>query len=288
LVFVKSFPEKRIAVFDSGVGGLSVLQAMWQEIPFERTIYFADQAHVPYGSRSLAEIRTFMHEITRFFLSQKASIIVIACNTASAAALNDLRRTFPEMDFVGMEPAVKPAASLTKSGVVGVLATPATFQGELYNSVVERFATEVNILKDTCPGLVQQIEAGAIQSPKTETILREALEPMITQSIDTIVLGCTHYPFVIPIIQKIVGEQITIINPAPAVAKQVKRIWEKQTQASDQALSPHLNHSSHDPSETLFFTTGDVHALQQIIREYLQIDARTNAVRWMNARLEIF
>jgi len=221
-------------------------------------------------------------------VSQKTSIIVIACNTASAAALNDLRRTFPEMDFVGMEPAVKPAASLTKSGVVGVLATPATFQGELYNSVVERFATEVNILKDTCPGLVQQIEAGAIHSPKTETILREALEPMITQSIDTIVLGCTHYPFVIPIIQKIVGEQITIINPAPAVAKQVKRIWEKQTQASDQALSPHLNHSSHDPSETLFFTTGDVHALQQIIREYLQIDARTNAVRWMNARLEIF
>jgi len=284
---VKSFPEKKIAVFDSGVGGLSVLRAIWQQIPFERTLYFADQAHVPYGSRSLAEIRTLMYEITRFFLSQKASIIVIACNTASAAALNDLRRKFPEMDFVGMEPAVKPAATLTKSGVVGVLATPATFQGELYNSVVERFGTDVEILQDTCPGLVQQIEAGAIHSPKTETILREALEPMITQGIDTIVLGCTHYPFVIPIIQKIVGDQITIIDPAPAVAKQVKRIWLKQTQASDQALSHHLGHSAHDPSETIFYTTGDVQAFQKIIRKYYHIDAQTNAVRWMDASLEI-
>jgi len=284
---LKSFAEKKIAVFDSGVGGLSVLRAILQEIPFERTIYFADQAHVPYGSRSLAEIRTLMHEITRFFLSQKASIIVIACNTASAAALNNLRRTFPELNFVGMEPAVKPAASLTKSGVVGVLATPATFQGELYNSVVERFATDVMILKDTCPGLVQQIEAGAIHSPSTETILRQALEPMIRQGIDTIVLGCTHYPFVIPIIQKIVGDQITIIDPAPAVAKQVKKIWQKQTQASDQILAHHLGHRPHDSPETIFYTTGDVQALQKIIREYNHIDAPINAVRWLNASLEI-
>jgi len=279
--------DRKIAVFDSGVGGLSVLRAIWEEIPFEKSIYFADQAHVPYGSRSLTEIRTFMHEITHFFLSQGASIIVIACNTASAAALNELRKSFPEMDFVGMEPAVKPAATLTKSGVVGVLATPATFQGELYNSVVERFATDVEILKDTCPGLVKQIEDGAIHSPETERILREALDPMIAGGIDTVVLGCTHYPFVIPIIQKIVGDQTSIIDPAPAVAKQVKRLWQIQNQEHDHPNTQSFNHNSSDPAQTIFYTTGEMHAFKKIIREYLHFDAQTNRVKWLDSNLEI-
>ena len=134
-------------------------------------VYLADQAHVPYGLRSLEEVRSFSKEITRFLIHEGAEVIVVACNSASAAALHDLRRSFPETPFVGMEPAVKPAAEHTRSGVVGVLATPATFQGELYASVVERFAQGVRLMTDTCPGLVAQIEAGQIDTPETRRIL---------------------------------------------------------------------------------------------------------------------
>jgi glutamate racemase len=139
-----------IGVFDSGVGGLSVLKAIGQILPGEDLIFLADQAHVPYGSRSLGEVRAFAEEITRFLMSQGAKLIVVACNTASAAALHHLRQIFPQTPFVGMEPAVKPAAELTRSGVVGVLATPATFQGALYASVIERFANDVTVLQGTC------------------------------------------------------------------------------------------------------------------------------------------
>jgi glutamate racemase len=221
---VKPRASDPIGVFDSGVGGLSVLRAIRQQLPAESLIYFADQAHVPYGPRPLEQVRAFSAGITRFLLRQRAKLIVVACNTASAAALHSLRQTFPGVPFVGMEPAVKPAAEHTRSGVVGVLATPATFQGELYASVVERFANGVSVLQDTCPGLVQQIEAGHTGSTEVRAILRRALEPMLAQGIDTVVLGCTHYPFAIPIIQEIVGTGVRVIDPAPAVARQVGRL----------------------------------------------------------------
>ena len=152
-----------IGIFDSGVGGLSVLKAIHQELPHERLIYLADQAHVPYGPRPLGEVRALAEGISRYLLSQGAKLIVVACNTASAAGLHYLRQVLPEVPFVGMEPAVKPAVENTNSGVVGVLATPATFQGALYASVVERFAQGVTVLQDTCPGLVSQIEAGHLE-----------------------------------------------------------------------------------------------------------------------------
>jgi len=212
-----------IGIFDSGVGGLSVLRAIRAQLPHEDIIYFADQARVPYGSRSLAEIRQFSEEITRFLLRQDAKLIVVACNTASAAALKTLRKTFPQIPFVGMEPALKPAAEQTASGIVGVLATPATFQGELYASVVERFASDVTVLQDTCLGLVEEIESGALDSPSTRGILTDALRPMLGRGLDTVVLGCTHYPFVIPLIEEIAGENVRVIDPAPAVARQVER-----------------------------------------------------------------
>jgi len=149
-----------IGVFDSGVGGLSVLRAMRALMPNEDVIFFGDQGHVPYGPRPLEEVRAFSVAITRWLLDEGAKLIVVACNTASAAALKYLRETFPDVKFVGMEPAVKPAAETTRTGRVGVLATPATFQGALYASVVERFANGVTLLQDTCPGLVQEIEKG--------------------------------------------------------------------------------------------------------------------------------
>ncbi len=221
-----SLQSNPIGVFDSGVGGLSVLRAIRQQLPHEAVLYLADQEHVPYGPRPMAEVQAFSEQITRFLLERGAKLIVVACNAASAAALHSLRRTFPDILFVGMEPAVKPAAEQTRSGVVGVLATPATFQGALYASVVERFANGVELLQDTCPGMVGQIEMGELDSPATRLILEKALHPMLERGIDTVVLGCTHYPFVIPLIQSIVGTDVRVIDPAPAVARQAARLLE--------------------------------------------------------------
>jgi glutamate racemase len=237
-----------IGVFDSGVGGLSVLKEIRLQMPNESVLYFADQGHVPYGQRGLDEVRMFSEQITRFLLGLGAKLIVVACNTASAAALQHLRRAFPATSFVGMEPAVKPAAEATHSGVVGVLATPATFQGALYASVVERFASGVKILQDTCPGLVGQIEICELDSAATRQILEKALHPMLDQGIDTVVLGCTHYPFVIPLIKQIVGPDVRVIDPAPAVARQANRLMDMAG----------LREKGHGSGVLQFFTSGEV------------------------------
>ena len=213
-----------IGVFDSGVGGLSVLRAIRQFIPGADLLYLADQAHVPYGTRSKSQIQAFSIAITDFLLSQGAGLIVVACNTASAAALHDLRSKFPDVPFVGMEPAVKPAAEMTHTGTVGVLATPTTFEGGMYASLVERFARDVRLLHSTCPGLVEQIEDGDLDTQRTREILEDALEPILSAGADTIVMGCTHYPFVIPSIEAISGPGVRVIDPAPAVARQTQRL----------------------------------------------------------------
>ena len=213
-----------IGIFDSGVGGLSVLQAVRQELPKRDLIYIADQAHVPYGERSAAEIQQFSLTLSRYLQSQGAEVIIVACNTASAAALDQLRAELPELTFVGTEPAIKPAAGFTETGVVGVLATPATFRTDRYASVVTRFASEVTVLTDTCRGLVSKIEAGRLQSDDTRQILTRALAPMLAQNADTVVLGCTHYPFVLPLIREITGPAVRVIDPAPAIARQAVRL----------------------------------------------------------------
>lgn len=213
-----------IGVFDSGVGGVTVANAIRSELPLCNIIYVADSAHLPYGDKSLEEIKEYSEGIASFLIDQGCKIIVIACNTASAAALKYLRERFPQIRFIGMEPAVKPAAEQTKSGVVGVIATTATFQGELFASVVERFASGVEVIRQPCPGLVQQIEAGQQNAPKTEDMLRQWVTPMKEKGIDALVLGCTHYPFVKPVLEKILGPDVRIIDPAPAIARQVSRV----------------------------------------------------------------
>jgi len=215
---------KPIGIFDSGVGGLSVLSAICELLPNESVVYVADQAHIPYGPRQKTQIRDFSFGITDFLLAQGAKLIVVACNTASAAALHDLRARYPGVPFVGMEPAVKPAASITKTGKVGVLATPTTFNGDLYHALVDRFAQGIEIFQNTCPGLVEQVEQGELESPLTRAILESALEPMLAAGVDTIVLGCTHYPFVIPLIQTLTGPDVLTIDPAPAIARQTQRL----------------------------------------------------------------
>ena len=263
-----------IGIFDSGVGGLSVLRAVRALFPNEDILYLADQVHVPYGPRPLAEVRQFSEAITRFLLEQGAKLIVVACNTASAAALHSLRETFPDVPFVGMEPAVKPAAESTETGVVGVLATPATFQGELYASVVERFANSVMLLQNTCAGLVTQIEAGNLDGKETAVILEGAIKPMLAANIDTIVLGCTHYPFVIPLIKMIAGPDVRVIDPAPAIARQVGRLLDK-----------HDLHTPVDrPGHVTLLTTGKVEALADFVGQVELFESRdkfkTSPVRW--------
>lgn len=261
-----------IGIFDSGVGGLSVLRAIRAQMPEESVIYFGDQGHIPYGPRPMEQIRNFSEAITNFLLERGAKIIVVACNTASAAALRYLREKFPNVQFVGMEPAVKPAAETTQTGRVGVLATPATFQGALYASVVERFANGVELYQDTCPGLVQQIEGGNLNGPETRKILEEALLPMLVKNIDTVVLGCTHYPFVIPLIQEIVGKNVRVIDPAPAVARQVKRLLE--------AGGTRNNRSAR--GSVRFFTSGDPKTLKSLLPVLLGEDGEVVRVKWLD------
>lgn len=258
-----------IGIFDSGVGGLSVLRAMRTQLPNEDLLFLADQAHVPYGPRPMDEVLDFSIKITRHLLTQGAKLIVVACNTASAAALHQLREIFPDTPFVGMEPAVKPAAETSHTGVVGVLATPTTFQGKLYESVVERFAEGVTLMQDTCPGLVEQIEAGQFDSFQTNAILNNALEKMLAAGIDTVVLGCTHYPFAIPAIKQIVGEDVRVIDPAPAVARQVGRLLDQHG----------LRTASTSPGETQFLTTGDPTGLQNFL-SHLEISGPVRHLSW--------
>src|SRR6185295_1485477 len=247
-----------VGIFDSGVGGISVLRSIREQMPEESIIYFGDQGHIPYGPRPMEQIRNFSEAITKFLLEHNAKIIVVACNTASASALKYLREKFPDVQFVGMEPAVKPAAERTQTGKVGVLATPATFQGALYASVVERFAKGVELLQNTCPGLVQQIEQGNLGGKEARRILEDALLPMLEKNIDTVVLGCTHYPFVIPLIQQIVGEKVRVIDPAPAVAKQVKRLLEAGGMKSPSSARG-------ERSEVKFYTSGDVASFKSLL-----------------------
>jgi glutamate racemase len=267
-----------IGIFDSGVGGLSVLRHIRKQLPSHSIYYLADQLHVPYGPRSLEEVRTFSIAITRFLLEKGARIIVVACNTASAAALHTLRDKFPDVPFVGMEPAVKPAASHTASGVVGVLATPATFQSELFASVVERFAQGIKIMKSTCPGLVEEIEAGRVNSVRTQEILHQALEPMLQQKVDTIVLGCTHYPFALEQIKEIVGPDVEVIDPSPAIARQTERMI---TQMGWQGQQNH-------PAVVTIYTSGSISALQQLLPNLLSENFLVRQVNWVeNSFIEL-
>jgi glutamate racemase len=263
-------PKQPIGIFDSGVGGLSVLRAVRRELPHESALYVADQGHVPYGPRSKSQIHDFAFAITRFLLAEGAKLIVVACNTASAAALHDLRAAFPGVPFVGMEPAVKPAAETTHTGKVGVLATPTTFAGDLYASVVERFANGVALFQSTCPGLVSQIEKGDLTGPETRQILEDALKPMLSKGIDTVVMGCTHYPFVIPLIRTITGPGVRVIDPAPAIARQVRRLL-----AGKELLNP-----KDAPADLRFFTSGDPTAMQALLPELLGETGLVTGLNW--------
>jgi glutamate racemase len=235
--------DRPIGIFDSGLGGLSVLKEVRRQLPTEAVVYFADQGRLPYGPRPVEEIRQFAEQITRFLLERHAKVIAVACNTASAAALAHLRGVFPDTPFVGMEPAVKPAVEHTRNRVVGVIATQASCQSDEFASVVDRFAADVTVIPRACPELVTQVEAGEFASPRTMKLLHDDLDPLVEAGIDSLVLGCTHFAFLRPAIEAVVGPGIHVIDPSPAVARQVGRV-----------IRPHT--ASPAVSTLMAFTTG--------------------------------
>lgn len=207
-----------IGLFDSGSGGLSVLREIVRLLPDEKYVYYSDNAHCPYGEKSPEYIRERCREIVRLLLDKGADIIVVACNTATAAAIQVLREEFP-VRFIGMEPAVKPAALGTRTGVVGVLATAGTLKGSKYLTTKGNFEDGCTIVEHVGQGFVELVENGDLEGKATEEVVRTSLQPLLDAGADTIVLGCTHYPFLLPVLRKLAGPGVRFIDPAPAVAR---------------------------------------------------------------------
>lgn len=233
------------------MGGLSIWRELTEQLPQESTIYVADSGNCPYGPRPAAEVCRLSMSISRFLLTQGCKLIIVACNTASAAALQTLRTTFA-VPFVGLEPALKPAAQATQSGHIGILATAGTLQGALFQQTRSQHAQGVVVHTQVGTGLVEQVEAGQLDTPETAQLLQTHLTPLLAQSVDQIVLGCTHYPLLMPLMEQLVGGQATLIDPAPAVIRQVKR---------------RLRHQGYQPQHR-FYTTGDALALQTLVPQF--------------------
>lgn len=246
-----------IGVFDSGVGGLSVLTEIRRELPAADLIYLADQGRAPYGVHSLDEVAEMAADVSQWLLERGATTIVIACNTASAAALHQLRGRHPDVPFVGMEPAVKPAALSTSTGVIGVVATAATFQGELFSSVVQRHAVGATVLTRACPRWVELVESGAVEGPVARNEVENCLRPILEGGADTLVLGCTHFPYLVPLIQDVAGPGLRVVDPAPAVARQVGRVARSRKGSGTLVLA----------------TSGDPALFSQVARDLAGIEA---------------
>lgn len=217
------YMEAPIGIFDSGVGGTSIWKEIVQLLPNEHTIYLADSKYAPYGEKTKAEILQRSINITELLLEKGCKLIVVACNTATTNAIDYLRKNY-EVPFIGIEPAIKPAALQTKTKKVGVLATKGTLSSNLFNNTAKLYASGIEITEKEGTGLVEMIEAGKAQSKETEELLASYVIPMADSGIDCLVLGCTHYPYLIPSLRKILPSHIKIIDSGEAVARQTRAI----------------------------------------------------------------
>ena len=217
----------KIGIFDSGAGGLSVFREIRKVLPAEQYIYYSDSANCPYGEKTVEFIIDRCRQITEFLLSKGAEIIVVACNTATAAAIKTLREEYP-VRFIGMEPAIKPAAQITQSGTVGVLATTGTLRSEKYLRHKEKYASHIQIVEHVGDGFVELVEKGITSGPEVESIVYHSLKPLLDAGADTIVLGCTHYPFLSDVIIGLAGPEIRLIDPAPAIAKRLIEVMDEE------------------------------------------------------------
>jgi glutamate racemase len=239
-----------IGVLDSGVGGLSVVAELRRLLPHEAIVYFADTANCPYGPRPMAEIQALTEAATAFLLARGAKLVVVACNTASAAGLGPVRARYgAQVPIVGLVPAVKPAVALTRSGTIGVLATPGTLRGDLLRDVIAQHATPagVQVIGTPGTGLVEAVESGALDTPATRALLAEALGPMLAAGADVLVLGCTHYPFLRPAIHAVAGPGLTIVDSGDGVARRTAAVLDEHG----------LRHPTAAPGRLALYTSGD-------------------------------
>lgn len=246
--------DNAIGVFDSGVGGLSVLRAIRAAMPAERLVYVADTGHAPYGDQSEAHITQRTLTVGNWLAEQGVKAITIACNTATVVAAKTLREQ-THLPVVAIEPAIKPAVANTQSGVVGVLATRQTVQSAAVARLVQLYGADKRVLLQACPGLMEQVEQADLHSPQTQALLRQFIEPLLAQGVDTLVLGCTHYPFLRDTIAHIAGAGVTLIDPAEAVARELKR----------RLAETHGLQNGQAKGEVQFFTSGDVAQVQKVV-----------------------
>ncbi len=225
-----------IGVFDSGVGGLSVLKEIRAALPHEHLVYVADSGHAPYGDKSSEFIANRAHAVVTFLVTQGVKAVVVACNTVTGLVIQQLREQFPGLPIVAIEPAVKPAAAVTRTGVVGVLATRLTVQSPGLARLIEQHGQGVRVVTQACPGWVELVESAQLESPNTREQVAQYVRPLLNQNVDTLVLGCTHYPFLAPVIADMAGPQVRLIDPAAAVARELQR----RLQAAD-LIAPALD-----------------------------------------------
>jgi len=262
--------DSPIGILDSGLGGLSVLREIHALLPGESLHYVGDSAWCPYGPKPVADIRARVFALTDHLLALGVKLIVVACNSATIAAVESLRAAYP-IPFTGMEPAVKPAAERTRTRHVGVIATEATFQGELFAALLDRYGAQVTVHTQVCPDLVPLVEAGELDSKRARQAVKNYLAPLLAAGIDELVLGCTHYPFLRPLIEQIAGPTVEIIDPAPAVARQTQRVIGETGQTAPTAVSP----------QHRIYTTGDPARFRDLLHHLINVEADVQQALWI-------
>jgi len=245
-----------IGLFDSGVGGTSIWKEVVKLLPNENTIYLADSKHAPYGEKTTEEIIELTKNNTEFLISKGCKLIIVACNTATTNAIDFLRTSY-NIPFIGIEPAIKPAALLSKTGAIGILATKGTLTSKLFEKTAKEYTKNITTIEQEGEGLVPLIEDGKLNSQETKHLLNKYLKPMLNFNIDHLVLGCTHYPYLIPQIREIIGNKVVIIDSGAAVAKQTKAILEKNNLSANNPFE-----SSHH-----FYTNGNRDVLETILND---------------------
>lgn len=248
--------NKPIGLFDSGIGGTSIWKEVVKLLPNENTIYLADSKNAPYGEKSSEEILALSIKNTEYLISKGCKLIIVACNTATTNAIDYLRNNYT-IPFIGIEPAIKPAALLSKTGAIGILATKGTLSSKLFEKTTKEYTKNITTIEQDGEGLVPLIEEGKLNSPEINSLLSTYLKPMLQFNIDHLVLGCTHYPYLIPQIKKIIGENVTIIDSGEAVAKQTKTVLEKYNLLSTSTTKTHHQ----------FYTNAEIKALKEILSD---------------------
>lgn len=273
-----------VGVFDSGVGGLTILLDLLRELPTERFLYVGDTGNCPYGVRPKEEIQALSLAAGRFLIDHGAKIVVVACNTASVSALAELRAGLPEVKFVGVVPAVKPAAERTKVGVVGIASTEASARGDYLQGLIHQHANGVRVLAAGCPDLVTLAEAGVLDGPEAEAAVRRYVEPMLREGIDKLVLGCTHFPAMRSIFERVAGPGVEIIDSGSAVALQTRRVLTSESLLSPDDIGAAARPRAIRPEDE-FWCSGDPSQFERVAQAILRQPIRARQAHELSPRL---